>query len=139
MNLIKRVTKLLSSKKLIKKNKAHFVNLGNDRFKYNPIYNISNNARAKVNRVKDIAIKLWQGFKLTSSKVDWKVMRNDFGEWSFVVSIEGLTANFATHYLLGLPMSPGTIIAHGIAINQSISIYWRLKQNGEHSKIPKKD
>jgi hypothetical protein len=53
--------------------------------------------------------------------------------------LEGITANVATHFLLGIPFNVGTIVAHGIAINQGISIYWRLRKDGPNNKIPTKD
>ncbi len=72
------------------------------------------------------------------NEIDWAIARNDFIESLIKICIEGTTANIATHYLLGLPFNPGMIIAHGIAINQGLDIYWRLKKDGPITKIPKK-
>jgi len=74
-----------------------------------------------------------------ASKVEWNTVKNDLFEWAVEVLIEGMSANFATHFLLGVDFTIFTIIAHGIVIKQGLSIYWRLKEHGTASKIPKKD
>lgn len=73
------------------------------------------------------------------AEIDWEVVNEDLGMWLFSIIIEGFTANIATHYLIGVPFTLGTIFAHGIMINQGISIYWRLRRDGQTTKIPKKN
>lgn len=141
MNHIKEGIKRLSSNKR-RKSKAAFVSLEeseNDKFKYKYLYPISNYTSGKITQLRDKGIRFIQGIQLQASKVDWIVLRNDLGQWSFEVSVEGFTANFATHFLFGIPFTPWTILAHGIVIQQGVNLYWRLRNNGEHTKIPQKD
>ncbi len=59
--------------------------------------------------------------------VKWRVMFLHAAVWVAETFGEGLTANFATHHLIGVPFSFEMILAHGIVIKQSLSIYWRTK------------
>lgn len=68
--------------------------------------------------------------------VKWKALFSSVSVWITEAFIEGLTANFATHYLLGLDFNMPIILAHGIVIKQGIDIYWRLRRNGEHKRLP---
>jgi len=77
--------------------------------------------------------------RLWISQIDWKVAKSDVFEWFLEAIIEGFTANFATHYLLGWDFNIMTTLAHGFAIKQGLSIYWRLRKDGSNSKIPKKN
>ena len=58
--------------------------------------------------------------------------------WLLEVFIEGLTANFATHYLFQITFTIPIIFAHGIIINQSLSIIRRIVEitNGSNTKLP---
>jgi len=74
-----------------------------------------------------------------ASSVDWQYMCSVSSVWLLEAMIEGITANFATHYLFNMPLNPFTALAHGIAIKQGLSIYWRLRKDGPGFKIPKKE
>lgn len=87
---------------------------------------------------------VFQGLKLRTNKIDWSKMIKDLLEWLIEASIEGIVANFATHYLLksiaiDMPFDAFTVLAHGFAIKQGISIYWRLRRDGPATKLYKKD
>lgn len=90
----------------------------------------------ELKRIKNTVV---QKVKIWFQKWNWKKMSLDTSVWLIEAGIEGTTANFATHYLFGLPLNPATILAHGIAIKQGIEIYWRLKRDGENRKLPTKD
>ena len=140
MNIIKGVKLNLSKKN--RKNKAAFVISEYqeiESFKYNFMLIISKYSKDKLGHLKNLSIKIFQKVKLILSEIDWIVARNDLGDWSFQVLIEGATANFATHFLFGVPFNPLTMIAHGIVIKQGTSIFWGLRRNGERTEIPKKD
>jgi len=49
--------------------------------------------------------------------------------WLSEAMLEGLIANFATHFLFGVRFSISTVLAHGIIIKQGISIYHTLRKN----------
>jgi hypothetical protein len=71
--------------------------------------------------------------------VNWKVVKEDSITWFIEAAIEGFIANFATHFLLGIPFTLWTMLAHGFAIKQGISIFWRLRKDGGTPNLPKKD
>lgn len=77
--------------------------------------------------------------RLWLEHIDFQIVKRDIVQWFIEVIAEGITANFATHFLLHWEYNPMTIIAHGIVIKQGLSIYWRLRKDGSASKIPKKD
>jgi hypothetical protein len=55
--------------------------------------------------------------------------------WVVEAGIEGLTANFATHFLWGVPFTWQTVLAHGFVIKQALSVYHRLRiSNGDKPK-----
>jgi len=76
---------------------------------------------------------------LWTAEIDWSAVKRDSIEWVIEAAVEGFTANFATHFILGWELSPMTVIAHGFAIKQTLSIYWRLRKDGPTSKLPKKN
>ena len=69
---------------------------------------------------------------------DYKKIFKEFFIWVLEVFIEGLTANFATHYLFHITFTIPIIFAHGIIINQSLSIIRRIVEitNGSNTKLP---
>lgn len=122
--------------------KAEFVHIKSDeieRFKYLIVHNILKKVKSRLINIKRKINSITHGPILLTSKVDWQQMRNDILTVSIETIIEGVTANFATHYLFGLPFNPGMIIAHGIIIRQGISIFSRLKKDGANTTIPQKD
>lgn len=76
---------------------------------------------------------------LWASFIDWKVVKENALAWLVESFIEGFTANFATHFLFGMPFSIMHIFAHGFAIKQCISTYWRLRKDGPALTVPKKN
>jgi len=124
------------------KTKAEFVTIKEpkiEKFKYKLAYKLPQGFRKLLNRNKDTFIKSYQRVALVVSKFDWKVIKEDVSTWFLEALLEGVTANFATHFLFNVPLNPFTILAHGIIIKQGINIYWRLRNNGSHELIPKKD
>jgi hypothetical protein len=73
--------------------------------------------------------------------INWNILFKDVAVWFVEVFVEGLTANFATHFLFGVDFNIFIIFAHGIFIHQSLSIIDRLKvlNHGPDSKIPPKE
>jgi len=55
--------------------------------------------------------------------------------WIAEAMLEGLTANFATHFLFGVRFDIPTILAHGILIKQGIEIYHTLRKNDSNKQI----
>jgi hypothetical protein len=141
MSPIKEETKLNSSiHKEIRK--ASFISVEPEqskRFKYLANYSWIKKSCEKLASIKRGANSIVQRIGLWSNKVDWGKITEEVSFWIINVSIEGLTANFATHYLFGLSFNVPMILAHGIVIEQGLSIFWRLKQNGPISTIPQKD
>lgn len=76
---------------------------------------------------------------LWASFIDWRKVKRDAIEWLIESAVEGFIANFVTHFLIGRPFTPMTVMAHGFAIKLGIDIYWRLKKHGPASKLPTKD
>jgi len=118
--------------------KAAFVPLETQdtkRFKYQLYHNIINRFEDIGTILKRIKTYLWQRLQLWLSKADLVTLRKDLTVWLIEVLVEGATANFATHYLFGIPYTPQTIVAHGIIIKQGLDIYWRMRPNGTNKKI----
>ena len=80
--------------------------------------------------------KTTQGFRLKLEKVEFGLLTKEGSVWLIEAGIEGATANFATHYLLGLPFSLPMMFAHGIAIKQGLSVFRRLR-NGPTTEVSK--
>jgi len=55
--------------------------------------------------------------------------------WIMEAMLEGLTANFATHFLFGVRFDIPTILAHGILIKQGTDIYHTLRKNDSNKQI----
>lgn len=108
-------------------------------FKYNVRHRLNKRLSESLIGLKRRVNTFVQKPRLWASQVDWGAVRKESVEWLIEAAVEGLPANFATHYLLGWGFSPMTVLAHGIAIKQGISIYWRLRRDGSAREIPKKD
>lgn len=141
MSLIRKETKQSS---LIHQRirKANFVPLESQeikRFKYLDVFKINKYVKKKLVRLKFPFVKNYQRLKLLIKKIDWKKMMSVLSIWILEAFVEGITANFATHYLFNVNFNLFTIFAHGIIIKQGLSIYWRLKKDGEFNSIPTKN
>jgi hypothetical protein len=77
--------------------------------------------------------------RLWLSQIEWNIVKEDTITWFIEAFIEGITLNFATHYLFDVPFTLMVIFAHGILVKQGISIYWRFKKDGSTSTIFKKN
>lgn len=122
-----------------KKNKAAFVEVNypnTHNFKYLlrhklSIYwnSISLNSKRNLNNV-------IQRCKLELTKIEFRLVIVSFLEWIIDVVTEGFLINFIMCHLFGYSMTGTTIIAYGLIVTQSTSIYWRFK-HGTVSKIHK--
>jgi len=65
--------------------------------------------------------------------VTWRQLFSDFFLWLVESFVEGVTANFVTHYFFGVTFSLPFIFAHGILIKQTISIVSRLRERKDGS------
>lgn len=122
--------------------RARFVPQGEQKsktFKYFLNFLFVLSPRKTIAHVKRKINSIIQKIGLWIKKVDWEKLRGDVSLWFTEAILEGLTANFVTHYLFGVELNLFTILAHGILIKQGISIWWRLRLNGSDAKIPKKD
>ena len=77
--------------------------------------------------------------RLWTQDVDFKAIRNDCSAWLIESLIEGFIINFVVWSLIGWKFNLLTMFAWGFAVKQTLSIYWRLRKDGENSTIPKKD
>jgi len=110
-----------------------------EKFKYKVINKVNNKVGKIFISCKRYIKKFIQKQLLLSRNIKWSILKHDFVESFITVVFEGFTANIATHYLFGLSFNFGMILAHGIAINQGISIFWRLKKNGSNTEIHKEN
>ena len=62
-----------------------------------------------------------------AERVKWCKIALHATVWILEALTEGLTANFATHHLIGVAFSAEMVLAHGIVIKQGLSIYWRTR------------
>jgi len=82
--------------------------------------------------------KIYDKGRILSDRVDWKKVKKDLVTWFVKISIEGFTANFVTHYLLGFPFTIPVLLAHGIAIHQVVEIAWRFRTpHGQRNPVSK--
>lgn len=109
------------------------------RFKYNIGLKISRYINNKLIALKTIHNKIIQRLQLWLHKVDFRAIRDDLSTWLMEALIEGFVINFIVWALLGWRFDLITMLAWGFAIKQLLSIYWRLRKDGTHSTILKKD
>jgi len=122
--------------------KAEFVPVEesqNKKFIYKLVYKGFGKAKQKLLNLKRSTNSVLQKPRLLLQKVDWRKVSSDAVTWIFEASIEGLSINFAFYVLLGSCFSIWTVLAYGLLIKQTISIWWRLKRNGTTSTIHKRD
>jgi len=116
---------------LLKNNKAKFVIVKEsiiDKFKYWFNYNTF--------WIQKRLLKLNKPFKYLSSEISLllpqiKIKQAIFDALILFIEalLEGLTANFATHFLFGVKFNIPIALAHGILIKQGVSIYHALRKN----------
>lgn len=126
-----------------KKNRnAGFVPLeskDNEKFKYKVSLRLSRYINQMLARVRARFNKTVHATGLMVNIVDWKSITKEGIVWIVESAIEGVTANYAMHYLFNAPFNIATVFAYGIAIKQGLSVFWRLKTNGPNSEIPTKN
>ena len=123
---------------LSKKNKARFVEVEEpktNKFKYWFNYKSTN--------IKEWLLRLNKPFRYVNSEIRLLINQINIEQawfdaliWISEAMIEGLTANFATHFLFGVRFDIPTILAHGIIIKQGIEIYHTLRKNDSNKQIP---
>jgi hypothetical protein len=76
--------------------------------------------------------------KRVITRINYKKISSDLSVWLIETFIEGITANFATNQLFGVAFNIPMIMAHGIIINQSLSIIKRIGdlKNGPNNELP---
>lgn len=139
MKNIEENTKQSSSihQKIRKARFVHFKSDNTETFKYGLVHNVRQRIRNLFIRLKRYVNSFKSSLSSWMSKFNWKTIGTDIIEWITETIIEGITVNFATHYLFDVQFNLMTIIAHGIIIKQSISVYWRFKKDGPTAEIPK--
>ena len=121
--------------------KAEFVPMESQNikiFKYRNLQRISKVLSPKLANLKRCINTTVQKVTRWNEKIDWSRITKGTVVWLAEAAIEGVTANFATHFLFHIEFNPMTVMAHGFAIKQGLDIYWRLKKDGSTSKLPKK-
>lgn len=108
-------------------------------FKNSKVYDIINRIQPKVQDIKRSLKKLIDKPRLWISFIDKKKLFTDLSFWIVEAIIEGIIANWWTHKIFGLEFGFGMIVAHGFLIKQALSLYWRLKKDGQTSAIPTKN
>lgn len=122
---------------LSKKNKAEFISVEKsrrDKFKYWFNYKTTN--------IKERLLKWNKPFRYVNSEIKLLINQIQLKQagfdaliWLTEAMLEGLTANFATHFLFGVRFDIPTILAHGILIKQGINIYHTLRKNDSNKQV----
>lgn len=88
--------------------------------------------------LKRFSNSLLEKSKRSVARVNYKKVFTDLAIWFIETTLEGLTANFATHQLFHLEFNLQMILAHGILINQTLSIIKRIVEikNGSNNELP---
>ncbi len=121
---------------------ASFVPLGShdtEKFKYHVIHRVNKYFNDKFIVLRTTCNKIIQKPQLWLQEVDFKAIKKDILLWLIETLIEGFIINFIVWALIGWNFNLITMLAWGFAVKQSLSIYWRLKQNGPSTTIPTKD
>ena len=127
---------------LINNNPARFVPIEDEnaqRFKYISVYRLDKYINDRIIALKRVCNKIISKPRLWTRNVDFVAIRNDTSIWFAEVMIEGVIINFVVWQLLGFDFTLLTAMAWGIAIKQSLSVYWRLRNNGATATIPTKN
>lgn len=121
--------------------KAEFIKVEkgqNESFKYVLVYKLKHRFNKLLDPLKKLYNKYIERISIfMSTRFKLEEIKNDSFVWFVEVLIEGITANFTTRVLFGVPINLFTILAHGIFIKQGLSIHRRLKNNGPNPEIPK--
>lgn len=123
-------------------NKAAFVQIDHHTigtFKYNLMCNIKHRCSTTSISIKRYLNSRIQKVQYWVALFSWRKIGADSLTWGIETMLEGLSLNFATHYLFGMPFNMMTAFAHGIVVKQGLSIYWRLRVNGTTTTLPHKN
>ncbi len=122
--------------------KASFVQIESKftkKFKYNLSLRFSKYISKKLVALKVICNKIIQKPQLWIEEVDFRAIRDDTSAWVIEALIEGFVINFIVWALIEWKFNLVTMLAWGFATKQLLSIYWRLRKDGQHTTIPKKN
>jgi len=120
-NPLSRLAKLLSSRKT-KKSESGFVKTSKKEiFKYPKRHELGLGTKRSLNTV-------LQRIHAELQKVMWADLAKASSVWVIEAGIEGLTANWMSHYLFGVPLTWQTVLAHGFLIKQGVSVFHRLRK-----------
>lgn len=108
------------------------------RFKYKFTLRLSKYNNEKLIALKNTCKKIKNIVKLQTDKFDFKAAGSATMIWLMNAFVEGIIVNFAVWGLLGWRFNFITIMAWGLAVKQSLDLYWRLKINGTTTKLHKK-
>lgn len=141
MKLLTRRKNKQNSLKQTNKSSAAFVPVMEDntkRFKYNFLLRGIEYNTEKLIAIKNTCKKIKGIVKLKLDKFDFNKAGIATMIWLLNAFVEGLIVNFAVWGLLGWRFNFITIMAWGFAVKQTLDLYWRLKINGEYTKLPEK-
>ena len=141
MKFITRRKKDQNSLNQTSKSKASFVSAENGntkRFKYKFLLRHSKYINEKLITLKNTCKKIKGMLQLKLDKFDFKAASGATVVWLLNAFVEGLIVNFTVWGLLGWKFNIITIMAWGMAVKQSLDLYWRLKINGTTTKLPEK-
>ena len=93
-------------------------------------------------RIKEWLLRINKPFRYVNSEIRLLIAQINIKQagfdaliWITEAMLEGLTANFATHFLFGVRFDIPTILAHGILIKQGTDIYHTLRKNDSNKQI----
>lgn len=120
---------------------AGFISTEDDntqRFKYKFKLRGSRYNNKRLIALKNACTKIKGRVSLWLNKFDFKTAGVATAIWLSNAFVEGVIVNFAVWGLLGWEFSFITIMAWGVAVKQSLDLYWRIKINGTTTKLPEK-
>lgn len=106
------------------------------RFKYKLPLMLSRYTNDKLITLKNTCKKIIGVIRLKLDRFDFKTASSSTMMWLTNAFVEGLIVNFAVWGLLGWEFNFITIMAWGMAVKQTLDLYWRLKINGKPAKLP---
>jgi len=107
-------------------------------FKYKFPLRLSKYTNEKLIALKNTCTKTKQAVQLKLNMFDFKAAGAAMMVWLMNAFVEGLVVNFVVWGLLGWRFNIITIMAYGMAVKYSLDLYWRIKINGKHARLPEK-
>ena len=109
-----------------------------DNFKYKFPLTLSKYTNEKLIALKNTCKKIRGMVQLKLDKFDFNAAGIAMMIWLMNAFVEGLVVNFVVWGLLGWRFNIITIMAYGMAVKYSLDLYWRIKINGKHARLPEK-